>query len=406
MVKKWLPVIAFLVVMSVVPIHSLIAQQKRAQEDSIALFLDRWHRAAAEADLTGYLGAMAPGAVYAGTDATEYWTKDEFADFCRPWFEKKRTWDFRAVSRHIYLSPDGTVAWFDEILKTHMGLCRGSGVLQKQDKNWFIEQYILSPTVPNSQISSVTRNKMQEDSAAMLQTIFDKHGLRGTMIIVDPSKGAPFGHNPALWDSGYLPASTFKIPNSLIALETGVTDTNYIFRWDGKKRRLPQWEQDLTLKQAFAVSCVPCFQEVARKIGPERMKEYLAKLNYGNMDVTLENIDLFWLEGNSRISPRQQVDFLRRLNEGTLPVSRGTMAIMNDIMTNERTGDFTLRGKTGWAIRNGNNYGWFVGWLETAGRTIYLATLVEPKDQKKVTDFATARKTVTMEVLRLYRLIP
>ena len=159
------------------------------------------------------------------------------------------------------------------------------------------------------------------------------------------------------------------------------------------------------MRSAFRVSCVPCYQELARKIGPDRMNAYLGKINYPGMDVHPENIDIFWLEGNSRITPRQQVDFIRRLYEEKLPLKKSVMQAMKAIMVNEVTPEYTLSGKTGWAIRNGNNYGWFVGFIETKGTVYYLATLVEPKDQKMVDDFALARKTVTLETLRYLGII-
>jgi beta-lactamase class D len=124
------------------------------------------------------------------------------------------------------------------------------------------------------------------------------------------------------------------------------------------------------------------------------------------MDVRPDNIDLFWLEGNSRITPRQQVDFLRSLYHRELPLKTSAMNSMKVIMVNEVTPEYTLSGKTGWAVRNGNNYGWFVGWVEVKDKVYFIATLVEPKNQEQVNDFIMARKTVTMEVLKLLGFLP
>jgi beta-lactamase class D len=281
-----------------------------------------------------------------------------------------------------------------------MGVCRGSGVLVKKDGTWKIAQYVLSATIPNEKMKQVTALKCATDSALVMKSIFDKYGLTGTILVYDPASDRFLGYNSARWDSGYLPASTFKVPNTLIALETGVIDTGFIFKWDGKKRRLPQWEKDLSLRDAFRVSCVPCYQELARRIGPERMRTYLKKMQYPGMDVRPENIDLFWLEGNSRITPRQQVDFMKRLYYNDLLLKPSVMQMMKAIMVNEVTPEYSLSGKTGWSVRNGNNYGWFVGWIEVTGKVYFLATLVEPKNQEKVEDFIVARKTVTVEVLR------
>jgi beta-lactamase class D len=368
--------------------------------------IDRWHRDAAESNHKAYIGAMTSDGVFVGTDATEYWTTAEFSAWSKPHFDRKKTWNFKPVSRNTYVDGKGTTAWFDELLDTQMGLCRGSGVLLQQDGIWKIAQYVLSPTIPNDIMKKVTSMKSATDSMLVYKHIFDKYGLTGTLLILDPEKNSYCGYNQALWDSGYLPASTFKIPNTLIGLETGVIDSNYIFRWKGEKRRLPQWEQDLSLRAAFRVSCVPCYQQLARKTGPERMISWLEKLNYPGMDVHRENIDLFWLEGKSRITPRQQAAFIRQLYEEKLPLSATTMKTMKAIMLQEEAPGYKISGKTGWAIRNGNNYGWFVGYLEAKGKVYFVATLVEPKNQEKVDDFAIARKLVTMDAFRFLGLIP
>ncbi len=260
----------------------------------------------------------------------------------------------------------------------------------------------LSLTITSETQDTAIRNA---ERTGKIRKIFAEAGMNGSIMIVNPKTKEFFGYQPALWDSGYLPASTFKIPNSLIGLETGVLDTGYIFRWDGKKQRMAQWEKDLTLKQAYDVSCVPCYQELARKIGTERMISFLARFNYGRMDVNNDNIDHFWLQGNSRITLREQVSFLQRLNEGKLPVNASALSVMKRIMLNEKTDRYILRGKTGWAIRNGNNYGWFVGWVEIKDSIWYFATMVEPENQQQISDFAIARKAITLEVLKVTGII-
>jgi len=235
--------------------------------------------------------------------------------------------------------------------------------------------------------------------------ILDKYNMDGSIQVYDQSRDQFLGCNPGRWDTGFLPASTFKIANSLIGLETGVIDTNYIFRWDGKSRRLSQWEQDMDLKKAFHLSCVPCYQEMARKIGAKRMNQYLDTLGYGNMDVHAGNIDLFWLEGNSLITTREQMEFIRQLYKEELPLSPLSMKIVRAIMIQEETPDYSLSGKTGWSIRNGNNYGWFVGYLEKGLDTFFIVVQIEPKDKQKVGDFAIARKAIAMEIFKEMGLI-
>ncbi len=400
-------VISFFIVVLFVSQQPLDAQNNN---DSLKILLnqvlDKWHHDAATFNHEVYIGAMTDNGVFIGTDATENWTRAEFSTWSKPYFDKKTTWDFKPFNRHLFVGENVATAWFDELLDTQMGVCRGSGVLQKVNSRWKIAQYVLSATIPNDIIKNVTLMKSGSDSVLLLKSVFDRYNMSGTTIISQKDDDRCFGYNAALWDSGYLPASTFKIANMLIGLETGVIDTGYIFRWNGEKRRLPQWEQDLSLRKAFQVSCVPCFQELARKIGSDRMISYLGKIGYPGMDVHTDNIDLFWLEGGSRITPRQQMQFIRNLYEGRLRLKPSVIQAVKEIMINEVKDNYTLSGKTGWAIRNGLNYGWFVGYVETKGRVYYITTLVEPNDQEKVEDFTVARKLVTLGVLRCLKLIP
>ncbi|MDO9511078.1 MAG: nuclear transport factor 2 family protein [Bacteroidales bacterium] len=121
--------------------------------------LDSFNIAAANADFNSYFNYFAEDAVFIGTDAAEYWTKPDFMLWAKPHFDCGKTWDFKAIERHIYFSPDGNIAWFDELLNTQMKICRGSGVLIKHKKNWKIKQYVLSMTIPNSQTSTIVKLK-------------------------------------------------------------------------------------------------------------------------------------------------------------------------------------------------------------------------------------------------------
>ena len=147
---------------------------------------------------------------------------------------------------------------------------------------------------------------------------------------------------------GKLPASTFKIPNSIIALETGVVEDpdKDVFKWDGVTRSIEAWNKDHTLRSAIAASAVPVYQEIARRIGAERMQKYLDLFDYGNRDIG-GGIDQFWLTGNLRIDPMQQIDFVDRLRRGVLPVSKRSQDLMRDILPVTKVGDATIRAKSG-----------------------------------------------------------
>lgn len=235
-----------------------------------------------------------------------------------------------------------------------------------------------------------------------LLAMLDSANMQGVILIYDESRDLWHVSDRSRADKGQLPASTFKIPNSLIALELGlVEDENTIIPWDGKPRRLKAWEEDLSFKEAFHRSCVPCYQELARKTGLERMSNMLTKMAYPGMDVHSDNLDRFWLMGRSRISPTQQIDFLQRLIHEELPLKAHTIKTMKSLMIlSEQEGNI-LRGKTGWSDQDGINNGWFVACLSRGSDNYYIAVNIEPKDQKPTEGFGDARKALAMSALGL-----
>lgn len=169
---------------------------------------------------------------------------------------------------------------------------------------------------------------------------------------------------------GFLPASTFKIPNTLTALETGVVESldAPVFEWDGKERSISgkpvvAWNRDQALREAFRNSAVWVYQDVARRIGPERMQAYVDSLDYGNRDLGGAAIDTFWLSGNLRITALEQIRFLDALRAKRLSISERAQTLVHEVMEIERTAHYVLRGKTGWADEIA--LGWFVGWIES-----------------------------------------
>lgn len=126
--------------------------------------LDKWHKAAAEASFKDYFGLMTDDAVFIGTDATENWQLEEFKKFARPYFESGKAWSFEAIERNIYLSENRRTAWFDELLDTHMGICRGSGVAVKENGKWKVQHYVLSIAIPNENVDEITQLKKEFDS--------------------------------------------------------------------------------------------------------------------------------------------------------------------------------------------------------------------------------------------------
>jgi beta-lactamase class D len=186
-----------------------------------------------------------------------------------------------------------------------------------------------------------------------------------------------------------LPASTFKIPNSLIALETGVVGDpdKDVFKWDGIVRSIEDWNRDHTMRSAIAVSAVPVYQEIARRIGAERMQKYLDLLEYGNRDIG-GGIDQFWLSGNLRIDPVQQVDFVDRLRRGVLPVSKRSQDLVRDIVPVTKIGDVVIRAKSGLlgAEIGKPSLGWLVGWAEKGSADTVFALNLDCREPRHIAD--------------------
>ena len=126
--------------------------------------LNGWHFDAAETNFEDYFSAMSAESVFVGTDAAEVWSVQEFKNFSKPYFDKGSAWSFKVIDRSVYVNSDGNIAWFDELLDTWMGVCRGSGVLKKVDSTWKIEHYVLSLTVPNENIQEVIKINKSKDS--------------------------------------------------------------------------------------------------------------------------------------------------------------------------------------------------------------------------------------------------
>ena len=196
----------------------------------------------------------------------------------------------------------------------------------------------------------------------------------------------------------FLPASTFKIPNSLIALETGVVEDpdKDVFKWDGVKRDIEAWNRDHTMRSAIAASAVPVYQEIARRIGAERMQQYVDLLDYGNHNIG-GGIDQFWLTGDLRIDPFRQIDFVDRLRRGVLPVSKRSQDLVRDILPVTKVGDTLIRAKSGLlgAEIGKPSLGWLVGWVEKGSNQTVFALNLDVREPRHIA----ARMTLAQQCL-------
>ncbi|MBL8142001.1 MAG: class D beta-lactamase [Acidobacteria bacterium] len=204
---------------------------------------------------------------------------------------------------------------------------------------------------------------------------FARFGATGTIVVVDerqvPSSTLVF--NPERSTRRYSPASTFKIPHTLFALDAGVVaDEFQVFTWDGVARSFAGHNQDQDLRSAMRASTLWVYQGFARQIGEAGARAYLRRLDYGNADPSASSGD-YWVDGNLRISAVEQIAFLRGLYRNTLPFRVEHQRLVKDLMIKEATGDWILRAKTGWEGR----YGWWVGWVETAKGPVFFALNID-----------------------------
>ncbi len=232
---------------------------------------------------------------------------------------------------------------------------------------------------------------------------FDDCGVNGGVAIFDKNNQQWILSDTLNIMKESLPASTFKIINLLIALETKtVKDENEIVKWVGKTDTLkygyrPEIYHDMSVKEAFEVSAGWVFIELAKKIGKENYKEYLTACKYGNLNLSEKNED-FWNFGNFAISPINQVEFIKNLYEGKLPFSKRNIETVKRVMISDETNNYTIRAKTGWTRENNINTGWWVGYLEANNNTYYFATLLLQNRKNNRDDFGSCRKEITKKI--------
>jgi beta-lactamase class D len=241
------------------------------------------------------------------------------------------------------------------------------------------------------------------------------HGIPeqdATFVLLSGDDGDVTRYNPARARRRFLPASTYKIPNTLIALETGVApDADFKLGWDEKLRPATgfwarSWSQDHTLRSALRHSVVRYYQELARRVGSEQMQFYLDRFEYGNRSMG-GGLDQFWLDGDLRISPDEHVEFLRRMYNGTLGVSERSTEILKDILVLENTTEYRLSGKTGTAsITPGRSLAWLVGYVERDDRVSFFALNVEGEEVWERWGLPERRLALVRSILRSLSVLP
>jgi len=250
---------------------------------------------------------------------------------------------------------------------------------------------------------SCSNNNVDVDDS--LKKYFDENHVDGTFGLFDNALG-----NFTIYkldrfkDSAYLPASTFKIVNALIGVETGrVKDDSAVIQWNGKPWTNPACNADLPMYQAFRNSCVPWFQELARRIGKDTMQHELDSLGYGQRygKPSIKQIDSFWLDNSVKVTADEQLGLVKRLYFQQLPFQARTQRIVKSMMLMEDNSNYKLGYKTGWGRReNGNSIGWIIGWIEENKHAYFFALQIESSDAD--IDIAKVRMNMLKSILDQY----
>lgn len=238
-----------------------------------------------------------------------------------------------------------------------------------------------------------------------LKKYFDSSNVEGCFGLFDNNTGQFMVYNmPRYKDSAYKPASTFKIVNALVGLETGIIDNErMVIKWDGVVRIYPngdtakEWNKDLTMKEAFQVSAIPYFQTIARRIGKDTMQFWLDSLKYGNRKIG-GSVDSFWLNNSLKITPDEQLGLVKRLYFNQLGFQRRTQEIVRKVMVQEDNANYKLCYKTGMGYKeNGRSIGWVVGWIEENKHPYFFVLNLEGEHNAPI---PTIRQKLLMSILK------
>ena len=259
---------------------------------------------------------------------------------------------------------------------------------------------ILFSLLASMVIVSCSPNNVTEDDS--LGKYFSDNNVTGCFALMDNGTGEFTVYNLARYrDSSILPASTFKIVNSLIGLQTGkISSDSMVIKWDGVQRQFESWNRDLNMYEAFRASAVPYYQEVARRIGKDTMQFWLDSLGYGTKKIT-GPIDTFWLDNTLKITPDEQLGLVKRLYFDQLPFFKTYQEMVRNAMLMENNANYRLAYKTGWAFWNEQtkkHQGWVVGWIEENRHPYFFVLNLESTDPNF--DMVTIRMKMLKDILK------
>lgn len=229
---------------------------------------------------------------------------------------------------------------------------------------------------------------------------FTEANAQGSLLVLDARGPAPatYVYQAARAKQRYSPASTFKIPHSLFALDAAVLRDEFeVIAWDGVPRSVPAWNADQNLRSALRNSTVWVYERIAQELGDARERAYMRQIGYGNALTT--GAQPFWVEGDLAISSFEQIAFLQRLYRNQLPFKVEHQRLVKDMMVHEAGPDWILRAKTGWT----GKIGWWVGWVERPDGAVFFALNMDTPN--RMADLA-KRQSITRQVLRSLGALP
>lgn len=288
--------------------------------------------------------------------------------------------------------------------------------MQAMNFNYLFSGILLSVftfSCSSNETSDKNRKSENRDSIIVrndFQKYFDSCAVDGAVVIYDNNNQTWIVSDTVNTKKETLPASTFKIINLLIALETNtIKDENEVVQWVGSTDTVkygyrPEIYHDMPVKEAFEVSAGWVFIELAKKIGKENYQKYLSLCNYGNGDLSQQDAD-FWNFGSFGISPQNQVEFIKNLYLGKLPFSERNIEIVKRVMLTEKSENYTISAKTGWTRENNINTGWWVGFVETKTNVYFFATRLIQDRKLNRDDFGACRKEITRKIFRGLKII-
>jgi beta-lactamase class D len=252
--------------------------------------------------------------------------------------------------------------------------------------------------------SACSSNNVTEDNS--IKKYFTENNVEGCFGLFNNGQGSFTLYNTARFrDSAYLPASTFKIVNSLIGIETGrVKDDSTVIPWNGKPSGRVECDKDLMMVDAFRISCPPWYQELARRIGKDTMQRWLDTLGYAQRYgkfILGDNLDTFWLDNSARMTGDEQLGLVKKLYFDQLPFQKRTQEIVREMMVIESNSNYKLSYKTGWGhTEKGHALGWIIGWIEENRHPYFFVLQVENPDRNF--DLGPVRLRILKAILKQY----